>query len=191
MAGSSITRIAPEAGVCGAIRVTGPTSVSGAPSGITLYLGRETENNGPFVWQDVSEARFRARMSTTNAPAVSCGISLADNSAPGSLVELTIFANIATTPNFIASTFIQGSGTFTLVTSVPVDSNFHDFVIRRVSASQIDFLIDGVVVASSTDPLASPIALERLCPRVTVICNASPVVVQTFVDIDTFELVPV
>lgn len=189
--GPTLERRPAELGAIGVYRLTTPTlAPSGTPAGYQLYLGNRDEDSGPLVWQDVGDITFRARFG--NDPGASseiCTVGLVDGIDLGNLISIAFSVSLSS-PNYAVSASIFASGTFTADSGVAVDGDFHDFTIRRVGASTIEWLIDGSLVATDTDPLTIPSGTQPLIPRVAAITIASPPVGTTWIDVDTFAFEP-
>lgn len=199
--GWTISRLPPESGVIGAIRITGPTSSAAASGGPYVVYGQfdNTQDDGPLTWGDVSEIYFRVRADP--APTGASGTTITAwgvvglESGGGASVGVGFIANVAgllppNGPNFFAGSSVNPGVTLNTDTLVPVDSEYHDFIIRRVDATTIEFEIDGVVVVTHTGG-SVPSSGANVTFYIAVNSPDSPSPQRrTFVDIDTFEFTP-
>jgi hypothetical protein len=188
--GWSVEKLPPESGSMGAYRVTPPTTQSSASTGPVLYLGEfnNTIDDGPFIFSDVGEIRFRARFDTTPvSPNLYTLIGLY-GSTGAATVRLQFIGN---STNYRVVSSVNPGVSQTFDTLVPIDDEFHDFVIQRVSATEMRWLIDDVVVVTNTNPGSIPPGSAILTPIVSAGSNEAPNVTgTTFVDIDTWQFVP-
>lgn len=192
--GWSVAKLPAESGVLGAYRVTTPTAQSAGGTGPVLYLGvfNSTLDDGPFIFADLGEIRFRARFdpNPTVPSSVFARIGLV-GATVSAVVRLEFLVIIVSSPNYRAISSVNPGVSESFDTQVPVDDEFHEFIIRRVSATEVRWFIDEVLVATNTDPNSLPSGDVVLTPIVSAFSGDSPAVAgATFVDIDTWQFIP-
>ncbi len=70
---------------------------------------------------------------------------------------------------------------------MPIDASFHDFKIKRVSSTVIEFYIDGALVTTHTSPThGMPQGALMPCAQ-----SAGGNSTQGFLDVDHFTFTPV
>jgi hypothetical protein len=182
--GVSVNRRAGQADATGIVRVQGGTAGGTA----VMYLGSNNSAVGLFDATGWAECTFRARFDTTVA--VGSRVIGVHDTVNASLLsgEAAVFflANSGggSSPNYRTLTSHLSAGNIPQDTGIPADANFHEFRIVRVSATQIDFYIDGALVTSHVDP-TSGIPTGPLVP----VASGEPT--SLFVDCDQFDFVPV
>lgn len=190
--GWSVEKLPAEPGSLGAYRVTTPTNQDAGNNGPFIYLADfvHTLVNGPFIFANLGEIRFRARFDPSPVGvAVFTDIGLFGTTG-SSVIRLYIECRVGS-PNYRAISSVNPGQSDDFDTLVPIDDDFHDFIIRRVSATELRWFIDDALVVTNTDPDSIPPSNAVLTPIVAAFSSGSPVVPgSTFVDIDTWEFVP-
>jgi hypothetical protein len=193
--GASVNKIsAVGTSTVGVYRCASPSSSVSGQDGFTCFLGSPTAHQGPVRWDQLAECAWRARFDPdTPTFNVSCAIGLCDQPGGIQSVEfnVTLHGGIGTGPNYQVAVSPPVGLIFIEATTIPVDHLFHDFRIVRVSATQADFYIDGVLVVSVTDTDALPSASDVLLPFFRAITGTNGVQTPSFVDVDDFKITPV
>ncbi len=183
----SIQRIAPVAGTIGVLRIQAGTT-NGAQN--ALYLGSSTIGMFPvgnwfdFTWRCAVD-------SVVNLQKTQEWGAQSQSSTFMGLVESAGWIAKLTGPNSSLNyqTITSHLGTMTAKDSgVPIDANFHDFRIKRVSATVIEFYIDGVLRQTHTGP-GDQIPTGALLPVARAISNGATS--TGFIDLDNFSFNPI
>lgn len=179
---------APLAGVVGATGIRRIISPSTLLASANIYLGSNTI--GLFDPAGWAECTFRARVDTTVITNASNTVYLA-NAVSNSLGTgdsagfLALLAGSGSSPNFQTRTSQSSAGNSTKNTGVAIDGNFHNFRIVRVSSTQLDFYIDGVLKTSHSVALGDGIPTLSLIPIFNSVGGGS----STHIDCDQFNYI--
>lgn len=150
-----------------------------------IYLGA----NGiwPIQAQNWSEFTFRCRVEAvmTAGEVAQFGLSSSLTLPIRQATGAGFSAAQNSSPNFTTTTSLAGSAE-NQDTGVAIDGNFHTFRAVRVSASEVQFFIDGVLRTTHLFGFVQPAPTSEMGPIVGAFGNLS----TTFTDVDDFEFIP-
>ncbi len=178
-----------EPGALGVFRINAGSVLNAGPN-----ISLNPSASPPFIASQWSVFTWRARfdnvqgnlerihIGVTSSASTTGGLSGTVSSA-GFIGQLT---GAGSNANY--QTITNNAGTSTIkATSIPIDALFHDFSVKRVSATVIEFYIDGVLVSTHTSPGDN---LPAAAVALTAVAGAISGGATTFIDVDDFIFTP-
>jgi hypothetical protein len=185
--GNSCNKLVGEVGATGIARIVSPTVLF---STAAVYLGSSTA--GTFNAAGWAECTFRARFDTTVVANAINTVFLVDSlanllGAGESAGFLSQLAGAGGNANIQTRTSHLSAGNAVKSTGVPADGSFHDFRIVRVSSTQLDFYIDGVLRTTHSVALGDGIPTGPLIPAFQATGGGASI----HTDCDDFSFIPI